>query len=159
VTAAERERFIAEYNKRFRHIVWGGGAITVAAVTLSIIFEDEFVSIFHGAESYAAIVILIPFFVAYVSRAYNAPARELRHRLPAGLGRSREEVSRRVLGRTSWVQLAAMILAGGFIFYDHLAQGDLTSGWGPVWLVAAVVYCGLAILAVYRKWRNRSDAR
>lgn len=152
VTAAERDRFVGDFNRRFRYVVWGSAGAMMAAILLLLAFEAELTPIFHGYEIVIAPVLGILLIVIANRKTYDAPARELRHRHPVGFERSRDEVRRRALARVNWRFLAGMAIFGAVYFASHVPKSGFDSGWGAMWIAGAVFYFGAMIGAAYRKW-------
>lgn len=153
VTAAERERFIADFNKRCGYMVWGSAAFMSVAVLLSVLFKEELAPLLHGYQIYVFVVLLIPTMWILNRKAYRAPAQELRHRIPVGVERSSDEVRRRAVARMSWGFLAGVSVFGAVYFAGRIPQSGFDSGWGAIWIAGAVCFFGAMTFGAYRKWR------
>ncbi len=90
VSAAEHDRFVATFVRRLQYLHW---------TTIAGIFAVSFALTVLSTRSSGIATWLIPLaalsmFVAAYLWMWNAPARELRERLPVGEPRSRDDVSR-----------------------------------------------------------------
>ena len=158
VTASERRRFVDEYDRRSRRSTWmiiGGLAIvTVGLIAWSIGNDGAFPDAFF----YVAIGAVTAISIGYMLRAWGAPARELQNRTPIAGERSRDEMKRRMMARTSYGQIAALAFAGAILPFTLRSRTDVLHGWGRLWLLFGGVIILLAGIAAFRKWRiERSD--
>jgi len=153
VTAAERDQFIDDFNRRFRYMVWGSAGATMAAIVLLLAFEAELTPIFNGYEIVIAPVLGVLVILIANQKVYGAPARELEHRHPVGFERSRDEVRRRALAKVNWAFLAVTAMGGVVYFASHVPKSGFDSGWGAMWIAGAVFYFVAMIGAAYWKWR------
>jgi hypothetical protein len=153
VSAEERQRFIDDYARRLRYSTWGivGGLIVVIA--LSFWWTLSTASELPDAAMYAAIGAVAVACVGYAMWVQGAPARELARRTPVGRERTREEMRRVLLARTTYRHLAALALTGAVLPLTLRSQRDLLHGWGRLWLGFSAIVIILVAATAFRKWR------
>lgn len=97
VSAAERDRYIAAFNRYIRYASWGtGGGTVLLAFSLIGYAAAAGVDLPEAAFYWGIGAILVASMVGYYWY-WNLPARELRDRGAVGETRSRAEVSRLLL--------------------------------------------------------------
>lgn len=156
VTAAERDAFIADFDKSLRRstriFVLAIVAITLVAIGGAVALEL--------AEPWMTIAITAPFivalatFVTVIIRSYGAPARSLAHRVAIAPPLTRSDARKMALDQLRWSHFASFAALFAVATWQIHINWDITRGWGRIWLVlAAVMAIGIAVQA-YRKWRH-----
>lgn len=155
VSGEERDRYIATYNGFLRYSFL---ALLLALFGLAIgeTYLKSSGMTFPGWSDYAAVIVLCALYFAAFHWAWNAPARELRGRGAMGQARSRGETQRWMLARQSYWFLAGLALFWILVAIRRAQQPDLFSGWNPVWLAGSLILVGMALFAIFRKWRLSS---
>jgi len=153
VTAEERQRFIAAYE-RFTKFAWWGliaGSILLIAALASVTAETPNDISKYG--DYAAPAILVAIFLIINHLAYSAPARALRERMPVGEPRSRTEMQQRGLQKLTYGH--AIIIGGVAIYCLFKAenQGVLFSKENAFWIAMAAFSLVVSVFIAIRKWR------
>jgi len=160
VSAAEHARYIAAYDKFIKYgprsIIAGILAVTIGTVAYATAMNTDIPDI----ALYAGIIIVMIVFVAANQWARNLPARELRGRGTEGKARSRAEVRREYLRKTTYSQIAATVGAILFALFALNAREDLMSGWNRLWIAFGAITIALAGVQAFRKWRlEQADKR
>jgi hypothetical protein len=153
VTEAERDRFISDFNRRQRRSMWAIPFATFAFIGLLTIFTHQAGEAAEQLVFWAGLTFLITGCTAPMLWAWNAPARELRLRSPAGEARSRREVRQLMFAKMTYGQLGVAAIGAVFMVLRVSAKNDVLHGWGRLWLVAAVGLIALAGVQAVRKWK------
>jgi tetratricopeptide (TPR) repeat protein len=157
VSAAERSKFIDEFDRNARRASWiiyivltlvVAGIITFSLLSGSDLSEGAF---FVGIG-----LAMIPYF-AFYRWAWAAPARELAGRTPIAGERSSEEVQRIRFRRMTYGQLAGAAFGGLAIPFIGSSRQNLLSGWNRVWLVFGAALVLVAAVQAFRKWRFQQE--
>jgi hypothetical protein len=153
VTAAERDRFVADFNRNLRWAIWGSMAAMVALVLALVAFTVMTDKTPSDLWLYVPVVLLAGGLTAAVMAIWNAPARALARRSPVGAPLSREEARRAALTRITWGQVLGGVFALPLLALQLSRYYDLLHGWGRLWLVVIAALAAVLLFAVYRKWR------
>lgn len=156
VTAAERDAFVATFERRIR---WAGRAILIGTIALL-----GGVAIATGGSEmpdtgfYALVAGLSLGLLAFYYWIRAAPARALARRPVLGNPRPSGEIQQRLLAALSWQMLA--IGAGGAILLIVLIvltiiDGDQAAGWHWPGIVFGAAMLVLFAAQGARKWRAR----
>jgi len=159
VSTAERDRYIATFNRFTRYASWGiaGGTIfliaTIAlyATIAGVALPDMALYLGLGAS-----------FVAYMAGYFwiwNLPMRELRDRGAIGEARSRAEIKQLFLEKTTYGQIAASAGVGIVLLIRSQSNGGLLSGWNLLWAGSGAALLVLCAIQAFRKWRFETQRR
>ena len=152
VSTAERERFIADYDRRQRHSTWviivGLSLLVLAFAIWSVVAEAEL----SDPVMYLAISSVAAMSIGYMLWSWGAPARELQRRTPVAGERSRDEMKRRMLAKLSYRQLASTALLAVVACWSLAAKSGF-AGWGRLWLGLAGLTVVFTAISAFRKWR------
>lgn len=157
VSAAERDRFVEEFDDKLRRSIWliYAGTILVLAASIALSLIDPSVPmqpVIYGGLA----LVMVPYLI-YNRRAWAAPARALEGRVPIAGERSPEEVQRLKFQRITYRQLAIAAL-GGLVFpFVGAARADLFSGWNRLWLLFGGALVMFAAAQAFRKWRFEQE--
>jgi len=155
VSAADRDRFVAEFNRRLSIWAYGGTAgfvvlLTVALFAFFLLNPEgeipEFVSFLLVAAFLP--VFLVPFFWLW-----NAPARNLRNRLPVDQGRSKAEATQLAFAQLTWGRLGGALAMLAFGLWALSRSHNLLVGWNRLWLAGAAALLALIAVQAVRKWQ------
>lgn len=153
VSEGERDAFVNSFNRRFRYAFWSVlSLITLLIAVVVILVPNSNRALGQLVVTIGAACIILPYTVA-MRWAWNAPARELERRAPAGPARSDEEFRRIKLSKMTYGQLglAAFVVCAGLLRVSMRVDG--LHGWGIVFTAfTAVLVLILAVQAV-QKWR------
>jgi len=153
VTAAERDAFIAEFDRVLTRFFWTlvlsivAGIIGLQVYEIMLGGEDRFYFtyiVFFGAW----MIAFIPYY-----RGWTAPWREVRARAAVGNGRTSTEARAIRISRMSWHIFWITGFGGAAWLYRLLRHSDWTAGWNPLWLLGAAVFYGWLGYCVYVKLR------
>jgi hypothetical protein len=156
VTAAERDRYLAAFDRFDKYGKWGVIAGTVlimaAAVTYSVSMSVEVPDV----AIYIGLGVVCTIYMFFHFRTWSQPSRELRNRLTLGEARSKAEIRERFAAKISYGQLASL-LALGVMLPATFGQRD---GFESFWGIASLAYCAFmticAAIILFRKLRLRS---
>lgn len=152
VSAAERERYVATYDKsaKFasRFILWG--AIALAAIFIG---HNMVSSTLPKAYFLAGIILIIALSLVPTFWANHLPVRELRGRETVGEARSRAEVKALHLARLTYGELGLQVLAGVILLVGLSIKVDLLHGWNRLWLVFIALSFVFTAIRTFQKWR------
>jgi hypothetical protein len=158
VTGAEREAFIADFNRAWRRMMVGLMAALMVVAAGFVAFDLETHRDPPEPALTIAIVALILVMLVFHRRAWNAPARALERRPERGRERSRGEMRRLMMERMTWRTLAGMTLVlpvAALQWQDAAAEG---SAMRYFWLAFFVAMAAMLPVLAWRKWRlGRSD--
>lgn len=153
VTRAERDGFVADFNRRIRYAMWGlMPAVIVMILALALLGPDPDSA---GSDYFlwgGLAVVIAPFLLA-IYWAWNAPARALDRRPMLGIERTRGEVREAMLKRTSYGQLAFGFVAAALVLAS-VEWSDLRSGWSMLWLALAGALVLGTLFQMFRKWNR-----
>lgn len=152
VSKAERDGFVAAFNKRIRYATWFIFPATVALILLLVWLTP-------GADSPVSLIamwggivaILLPFMMIYYW-AWNAPSRELERRTPEGPALTEEEARALAFSKITYAQLALAALIGVWLIWKMSTKVDVFHGWGVVWLAFGAAVVVIAGVQAVRKW-------
>lgn len=156
LTIAERDRLIAQFNRRVLWLV----ALTillsiVVAVALGVADQYDVGSNELGAFL-ALMAVVAPVMTAGVW-AWRAPARFVARRTPVGPARSANEVRKIAMAKITWGRLALAAILGVVAILRVDPSGDLTSITNLMWLaLSACLIVGAAVQSIRKLRIERS---
>lgn len=162
VTAAERDRFIATFDRRQRWLTWGlvGVMLLLAAAFIAYLtsvdfdaFEQEF-SVLWIFAGLAPVMIL---FVAVFMRVWDAPSRELAGRAEISRALTRDEASATMMRRTSWGRIWGGLALAAVSIWQLRAKLELSPAWDWLWAALAAGAVALTGYWAYRKRRSERE--
>jgi hypothetical protein len=159
VSASERDRYVATFNRHMKYLIWGILGVTVVVCTAPTLYAIQTGTNVWDAANYAGIGLIGAAFMADYVWAWNFPARELRGRPTVGDARSRAQTRQLLLGRTTYGQIAAGAAIAVFLLARLGIHKDMLSGWNILWAVLAVFILAAAAILAFRKWRLGSARR
>lgn len=154
VSEAERNQFIATFNKRLRYASWAIAPTTIVLIVLLAWLIPESDSDLENAAIWIGIAaILIPFIAIYYW-AWDAPARELQRRTPESAALTREEARSLAFSKITYGQLGLAAAFGVGLVWMRSIDEDVFHGWGMIWLIFGVGLVVLSGVQAIRKWRH-----
>ncbi len=154
VSEAERDQFVATFNKRLRYASWAIAPATIILILLlAWLIPDSDGELAKGAIWGGVAAILIPFLAIYYW-AWNAPARELQRRTPESAALTREEARSLAFSKITYGQLGLAAAFGVGLVWMKSVDEDVFHGWGMIWLVSGVGLVALSVVQAIRKWRH-----
>lgn len=154
VSVAERDRFVATFNKRLRYASWAiAPATIILIVLLAWLIPDSNSDIAKGAIWVGVAAILIPFMAIYYW-AWNAPSRELQRRTPESAALTRDEARSLAFSKITYGQLGLAAVFGAGLVWMKSIDEDVFQGWGMIWLIFGVGLVALSGVQAIRKWRH-----
>jgi tetratricopeptide (TPR) repeat protein len=153
VSAAERSKFIGDFDRSVRRakwIIYIGLTLALGSVVLFSFLRGSDLS---QAAVFAGIGLVMISYFAYYRWAWAAPARELAGRTPIARERSSEEVRRLRFQRLTYGQLASAGVGGLVIPLIGSSRQDVFSGWNRLWLIFGGGIVLAAAVQAFRKWR------
>lgn len=154
VSEAERDQFVATFNKRLRYASWAiAPATIVLIVLLAWLIPDSDSDLENSAIWIGIAAILIPFMAIYYW-AWNAPSRELQLRTPESAALTREEARSLAFSKITYGQLGLAAAFGVGLVWMRSIDEDVFHGWGMIWLIYGVGLVILSGVQAIRKWRH-----
>lgn len=153
VSEAERDAFIASFNRRIRYSSWSILPATIILIlALAWLIPDS-----DSVEANVAIwiglgAILLPFLAVY-QWSWNAPVRELQGRTPEGVPLTKYEARALVFSEITYGQLALGAAMGVGLVWKQSSETDVLHGWGVIWLLIGGGLILLSAVQIFRKWR------
>ena len=164
VTDAERDRFVAKFDRQQRWLWWVGLAIFLP-VTLWLIWAAYFAAPGDSLKGFHAIATasVWPLVFAYrfaIDRfTFRAPLRSLAQRKPVAPAWPKEARRRRALARIPAELLLGVSVVCPILLAVLLVEGGPTSVIGRFLIVGFIVILSWAAITGYRKWQfARADA-
>ena len=151
VTRAERDSFVADFKGRLRYLVWGLLPATFLLIALLVLLAPAPNSAAGEGFTWVGIGVLLAIFLPVYFWAWSAPARALVRRPVLGMERSRAEVRKALLERTSYGQLALILFIAIFVGARAFDGNGLMPGWSVLWLVLAGILLVGAAIQAFRK--------
>ena len=153
VSEAERDDFIAAFNRRIRYSTWSIFPATIILILLLAWLTPES----DSSEANVAIwigvgAILLPFLVFYYW-SWNAPARELQGRTPESAALTKSEARALTFSKITHGQLGLAAAMGIGLVWMQSLETDVLHGWGMIWLLMGGGLVLLSAVQVFRKWR------
>jgi hypothetical protein len=156
VTAAERERYLAAFDRFNKYGKWGVAAGTVLIMLAAVVYSVSMNVKIPDAAIYIGIGSIGVIYMFFHFRTWSQPSRELRYRPTVGEGRSKAEIRERIAAKISYGQLALMLAFGIILPATFGRRHGFESFWG----VASLAYCAFMIVCVaiifFRKLRLQS---
>lgn len=154
VTEAERDRFVADFNRRQRNAMRSIPIAIIALIALLVFYtrnidSSGYLGIWGGIGFMMTLTLIV------TRWSWNAPARELKLRSPSGQARSRDEVRKLMFAKMTYRQLGVAAIGAVFMVLEVSAKNDVLHGWGRLWLVLAGGLIAVAGLQALRKWRHK----
>jgi hypothetical protein len=157
VSAEERTRFIDQYNRNIRYVMWGMMSALFAFIGLILWWTVASRSGSPDVALYTGFGAITFVGIAMLYRVRGAPARELDGRASIGRERSRDEMRAIFFKKISYRQLAGAAAVGVFLVISRAAKEDVFSGWHRLWLGFGAGLLLLAGVQAFRKWRFESE--
>lgn len=152
VTEAERDEFISAFQRRLRYAVWATVPAMLLLIGALVLLVPDADSPESDTVIWAGLIAIVIPFLAASFWAWNAPARELARRTPAGEARTREEVEQIAFSQMTYGRLASAFGLALVLLWNALNRHDVLHGWDILWLgCSAALMIGVAI-QVFRKW-------
>lgn len=153
VSAIERDRYIAEFNRFLKYWFWGGVAGIVILIIVATFYIAKFDAEPLDSSTWIGVFLILALSMIAYFWAWNIPAWELRGRGAVGAVRSRAEMRRRYLEKLSYGEIAA--IAGALIaaLLRLHAKENLLLGWNRAWLIFGVFGIAVFLILAFRKWR------
>ena len=154
VSEAERDQFVATFNKRLRYASWAIAPATIVLIVLLAWLIPDTDSELENAAIWAGIAaILIPF-LGFYFWAWSAPSRELERRTPESAALTRDEARSLAFSKITYGQLGLAAVFGIGLVWMKSIDEDVFHGWGVIWLISGVGLVALAAVQAIRKWRH-----
>lgn len=158
VSAAERDAFIANFNKRIRYLSWSITVATLALITLFVLLSPDAESGRTQVAMYVGVGCIMAVSLTAYYWAWNQPMRDLDRRSEVAGPLDREQARRLGLSQISYGNLGFAVIAALGLVWKQSAEGDVLHGWGLLWpIFAGLIIVGVAIQA-FRKWRSDRSA-
>lgn len=152
VSEAERDSFVATFNKRIRYATWSIFPATVGLILLlAWLIPDADSAVDQLAVWVGIAVILAPFLTMFYW-AWNAPSRQLERRTPAGAALTKKEARELAFSKITYGQLALVPLGALALIWKISTRTDVFHGPGVFWLVAGAALILMAGVQAFRKW-------
>ena len=151
VSAEERDRFVSDYRKASRRMIWGAVLLVLIAITLGMFIAPE-----QMDEGIGTIVIsmLAVCSIAIMSlRNSTAPSRELERRTAVGEELTKPEIYARHFATTSWILLGGIFLIAITILVASLTRSTFEHWLDYVWLIGSAAFSILGARALWLKYR------
>lgn len=158
VTAAERQRYIEQFERSGRYFFWTSVAAGVlGAFALTFYFNAESKAPDWVVWTVVSVVLIL-LIVAFSYWTYHAPARDLRDRPRLGEPLAPVEVRKVSLRNLSYGQMAVAAAVLVFVTFGGRFGKNLSPEWKNIWLgFVGVLLAGLTFRA-YQKWQlERGD--
>ncbi|RYF18690.1 MAG: hypothetical protein EOO77_10890 [Oxalobacteraceae bacterium] len=157
VSKAERDGFVAVFNKRIRYATWSIFPVTVGLILLLVWLTPGSDSPVAQIAMWGGIAaILLPFMVIFYW-AWGAPSRELECQTPEGPALTKEEARALAFSKITYGQLALAALMGVGLIWKMSIKIDVFHGWGVIWLAFGAAVVVLAGVQAIRKWRSNQQ--
>lgn len=150
VSREERDRFIAEFNRK---LVWLLSAFVGGVCALAIGFVVLAPNLPEPVSIGGIVALAVPYSIGF-RWAWRAPARQLEGRVPVAGAMSRDDARRFALGRVQYGGLAAAAFGGLVIASTGLVRGDPPRGWLLIWPAMGAALVVFAAVQAFRKWRS-----
>jgi hypothetical protein len=152
VSEAERDGFVATFNKQKRYAMWA----TVSAI-LALLVPFAWMSLNTNSATiklakWAGIVAIFAIYMTIHFWIWNAPSRALRNRPPEGAALTKAEARELAFSKITFGQLGFCALMGAGLVWKMSIRTDVFHGWGRIWLVAGGMLIALAGIQAIRKW-------
>jgi hypothetical protein len=153
VSETERNQFVATFNKRIRRAIWSILPATVGLIFLLVWLSPDSDGPTGEIAGWAGVAAILVPFLAIFYWAWNAPFRELKHRVPEGAALTKGEARELAFSKITYGNLALAALMGVGLVWKMSLKTDVFHGWGVVWLVFGTALIALAGVQALRKWR------
>lgn len=157
-TAAERDAFVADFDRRQRRRKWVFIALLIAMmvgfVALVLLFARNATSDALTVGFIAAVIAAGAVFAVSSMRDYTAPARALAERTPISDALSTEERRTVALSNLTWGKLATAAALMGML----ILRGYPFGGWNKLWFVLAGAGFLMVAVQAFRKWQFDSES-
>ncbi len=152
VSAAERDRYVARFNRYIKYASWSVlGSIVLLAFYAAATHVDV-----RGEAMFYGVAAIVAAFLASYYWSWTLPARELRDRGAVGERRTRAEAMRLYLARMTYGEFAIIAGAGVFALLKARAHGDMFSGWNLFWTGLGITALVVTAVQAFRKWQLES---
>lgn len=154
VSAAERDAFVAGFNRKLRNSIWGILAATMLLIGVLVVLLPDVRGTAGQVSIYAGVFAIVGIFMLVYYSAWNEPMRQLDRRPITQAALTREEARRVGLAKLSYGQLCFAVVAALALVFRQSGEHDVTQGWGLLWpIFAGLLILGAAWQAL-RKWRS-----
>ena len=153
VSEFERDDCVTTFNKRIRYATWSIFPATVILILLLVWLIPDTNSPIASVAIWVGIAAILVPFMAIFYWAWNAPARDLQHRTPAGAALTKEEARTLAFSKITYGRLAIAAAMGVGLVWKMSAKMDVFHGGGVVWLVFGGFLIAFAGIQAIRKWR------
>jgi len=156
VSAAERDRYVAEFDRFLKYQYWGLVGSTVVLVIGAVAYATATGVDLPVVTLYVGLGVIPVASMAVYYWAWHSPARELRDRGTVGEARSREEMRRLFLARLTYGRLIIAAGIAAVLLLVAYARGNMFSGWTLLLTGYAVVVLIAVAVQASRKWRFKA---
>jgi hypothetical protein len=149
VSAEEHAEMTAAFRRRLNYLIFGFAALLcllILAFALTPVGPWVIVAVVPAA---------ILYWRAW-SHIWNAPTRQLEHRMPVGPDRTREEVHRLQLAGAGWMEFALFAGVMLLIALKVMRREDIFEGWHRLWLLLFALAMIPVGIRWWRRWRYDS---
>jgi hypothetical protein len=151
VAAAERDRMVAQFNRRFTWLSLMGPILLLLVLAAATRVFGRYGAGWQKLAILATFAIWLGLYGVLFYRIWSAPVRAVRGQAPVDQGRSKMHAQRLALIRLTWGQLAGAAIAVPVMLLTVGAKVNLLVGWNRLWLVlAAALAAGIAVQAVQK---------
>lgn len=154
VSAAERDAFVAAFNRKLRYSTWGILAATLLLIGILVVVIPDVRSTAGQVSIYAGVFAIMGIFMLAYYSAWNEPLRQLDRRPITQAALSREEARRVGLAKITYGQLCFAVVAALALVFRQSGEHDVTHGWGLLWSIFAGLLILGAAYQAFRKWRS-----
>ncbi|MEG3146619.1 hypothetical protein U1839_18360 [Sphingomonas sp. RT2P30] len=159
VGAAERDRFVEDYRRGWRHITWllVIGTLVISAISIGVVLAlDDASGIFIYVPLGVWMVTLLAGALLYDHRLRMTPVRALAGRPSVGNARSRDEAYEVHFVKLRWSHIFAPALGGLIALASLTRDVDMMHGWGRLWLLLGALMVLIFLYVAVRKWQAAS---
>ncbi len=152
VSAAERDRFIADYKRHYRWWFWGMMVAMLALVfgwSFATINADE--SANTGMMVVGVFLLMVPF-TAGLMWVWGAPARALQRRAAVAPALTAQQARDQHFSKLSYGQLALTTVLFPLVLLSNWEGPGSFDGWGIVWPLLAGGLFLLGVVQTARKY-------
>lgn len=154
LTAAERDRFVADFSRR---VGWMTAILFV--VIMAICVGGAGYAVANNVELSQGAIMVVVVMVLAISIAINmwfwaAPLRALQGRTPDVAALPKAAAGREQLRQLSWKRLVwYRVGAAVLCIWLGYTEDPTFSGWARLWLVGAAALLTFAAVQAFRKWQ------
>ncbi|MCB2065352.1 MAG: hypothetical protein KDE15_01780 [Erythrobacter sp.] len=156
VSPAERDKFVDEYRRSYRKMMWLAFGFMMIAVTLAAVLVPQVLDRQAELIGYVVGAIMVIVIWLAIRRYTAAPMVDLERRAPVGPALSREERCAENSAQVGWPLLIGMAVVAGVIAISKLQTLDSATWSDYAWLLGSLLYLVFGIRALLLKWRYRN---